>query len=46
MHSEETADKKSQETQAISDFMNKEMMYPPFQKLQNKLERLYVKAYV
>lgn len=31
---------------ALSDFMNKEMMYPPFQKLQNKLERLCVKAYV
>lgn len=32
--------------QALSDFMNKEMMYPPLQMLQNKLKRLYVKAYV
>lgn len=28
MHSEETAEKKCLETQALSDFMNKKMMYP------------------
>lgn len=48
MRLEETApsQKKPGKIQALSDFMNKDMLYPPLQMLQNKLKRLYVKAYV